>query len=162
MAHEPFRYDSRKHVNRETVVFPLIRYILQGSPLPAVIVISSNGILAADMASTLRDNEGTFFCLCTLYLEKGGGVVHIRACMHTCACTPTWCQLRLWVGGLHRRRHKGNPLAIGRHVVCVAAAEDIHVCAPACLLLRQDDLHAVCIVGIGNGVALQGSTVPTK
>jgi hypothetical protein len=42
------------------------------------------------------------------------------------------------------------------HTVRVGAAEDVHVGAPARLLLGQDDLHTVRVVGVGDGVALPG------
>lgn len=39
------------------------------------------------------------------------------------------------------------------------AAEDIHVRAASDLLLREDDLHGLAVVGVGDGMALQGTGV---
>lgn len=43
-----------------------------------------------------------------------------------------------------------------RDVVRIRAAEDVHVGLAPGLLLRQDNLHAVCVIRVGDGVALQG------
>mmetsp|Transcript_4061 Transcript_4061/g.9081 ORF Transcript_4061/g.9081 Transcript_4061/m.9081 type:complete len:218 (-) Transcript_4061:706-1359(-) len=61
-------------------------------------------------------------------------------------------QLRDGIVRLDGGAHESDELPLGGNVMCVRAAEDVHVALASSLALRHDDLHAVAVSCVRDGV----------